>query len=148
MSIRRREWEPFIIDNLDAADMTAAALTEYDSQIFDMREFFVYTVIVDITASGSASGVATLSVKLISDLDLRTTVLDEFDLLTGIDTSTNTEKNLVVFGAGVSAAVKGNATLGTDLGAFKIAFRISLQLTVTTQATGTATAAVRMLAEG
>ena len=146
MSIKRREWDPPAIDNLNGADMTAAALVEYDSQIFDVREFFIYKVWVDITASGSASGVATLSAILFA-ANL-TTVLDEFDLLTGIDTSTDTEKNLVLFGAGAMAAVKGNATLGSNLGALKIAFHMRLQLTVTTQATGTATAAVRMLAEG
>ena len=147
MSINRREWDPPAIDNMNDADMTQIATTEIDSQIFIVREFFIFKVFIDISASGSISGVATLSVKLISDLD-GTTELDEFDLLTGIDTSTDATKNLVVFGAGVTAAKKGAATLGTNLGAFKIAFRMQLQLTVTTQATGTATAAVRMLAEG
>ncbi len=146
MSISRREYAPEQIENLRAADMTAIATTEYDSQIFKVEEFFVYKVWVDIAAAGSASGVATLSVLLYA-VNL-TTVLDEWDLLTGIDTSTDTEKNLVLFGAGISAGVKGNATLGLELATFKVNFNLQLQLTVTTQATGTATAAVRMLAEG
>lgn len=146
MSIKRREWSPEQINNLNGADMTALALVEYDSQIFKMAEHFVFQVWVDISAAGSASGVATLSVILYA-ADLLT-VLDEFDLLTAIDTSTDTEKNLITFGGGVTAARKGNATLGTNLAALKIAFNFQLQLTVTTQATGTATAAVRMLAEG
>ncbi len=146
MSINRREYAPEQIDNLNGADMTAVALVEYDSQIFKVLEFFIYKVWVDISAAASASGVATLSALLYA-ADL-TTVLDEWDLLTAIDTSTDTEKNLVLFGAGVTAGVKGNATLGTDLATFKLTFNMQLRLTVTTQATGTATAAVRMLAEG
>jgi hypothetical protein len=146
MSIKRREYAPEQIDNLRAADMTAVALVEYDSQIFRVEEFFVFKVWVDISAAGSASGVATLSVLLYA-AD-KTTVLDEWDLLTLIDTSTDTEKNLVLFGAGVAAAKKGNATLGALLLSFKVNFQMQLRLTVTTQATGTATAAVRMLAEG
>jgi len=146
MSIQRREYAPEQIDNLNGADMTAVALVEYDSQIFKVLEFFIYKVWVDISAAGSASGVATL-LAILYAADL-TTVLDEWDLLTGIDTSTDEEKNLVVFGAGVSAAKKGSATLGADLATLKVTFNMQLRLTVTTQATGTATAAVRMLAEG
>jgi hypothetical protein len=146
MSINRREYAPEQIDNLRAADMTAVALTEYRSQVFNVKEFFVYKVWVDISAAGSASGVATLSALLIAADG--STILDEWDLLTGIVTSTDTEKNLVLFGAGISSGVKGNATLGTLLATLKLTFNMQLELTVTTQATGTATAAVRMLAEG
>ena len=145
MSVKRREWTPEQIDNLNGADMQAAPAVTYDSQIFRVEQFFVFNVWVDIVQVGAgAVGDATLSLRSFAEDD---TLLDTWDLLTLIDTNTDAEKNLILFGAGVTATKKGNATLGSLLTSLKLGFRFQLRLTVTTTEDGTSSLAfVRMQA--
>ena len=146
MSIKRREYAPEQMGgDINGSDMQASATTEYDSRIFTVKEFFVYNVWVDIVQVGAGTvGAATLSVLSLTEDG---TLLDEWDLLTAIDTNTDLEKNLILFGGGVTAARKGNAGLGSELASFKLAFRMQLRLTVDVTEDGTSSFAfVRMQA--
>lgn len=142
--ITKRENTPFEL-KIENKDMQAVATTQYQSELLDVRQHFVYTAIVDITETGAPTvGAAKLFVRVISKD--KTTVLYEVDLVTGITTIVNGQRDVITFGAGVTAIVFGSGTIGPDADVFKTAERIRLVLEVTTQNDGTtSTASVTLL---
>lgn len=146
--ITQRELSPLAL-GIENVDMQAAAATEYESVLIDVRQFFIFTAIVNVTAVGPTTGDAQLKVQVFS-AD-KTTELFEVVLATAIDTqNTASPANVTLFGAGISAAVLGSAsgTIGADADVFKLAQFMKMVLEVTTQADGTSSVASVILMEG
>ncbi len=142
--ITKRELTPLELD-IENKDMKSVATTQFPSGVIDVRPFFVYTAIVDILETGApTAGDAKLFVRVISKDG--TTTLYEVDLATTITTQVNAQRDVITFGAGVTAVVFGSGILGVDANVFKHAERIQVVLEVTTQNDGTtSTASVTLL---
>lgn len=136
--------------DVSTVDLSAAATTEYPSGFIDVREFFIFTVIIDIieTTTTPATGDMTLRLEVLAKD--KSTVLYSIDMITLIDTSNNATQEVLVFGAGASADLSSSATgtLSADSDLFKQAEYIQLVLRVTTQADGDTAANVNLLLEG
>ncbi len=142
--ITKRELTPGELD-IENKDMQSAANTQFASGVIDVRPFFVYTAIVDILETGApTAGDAKFFVRVISKD--KTTTLYEVDLATTITTQVNAQRDVITFGAGVTAVVFGSGTVGADADVFKHAERIQVVLEVTTVNDGTtSTASVTLL---
>lgn len=136
--------------DVSTVDLSAAAAVEYPSGMIDVREFFIFTVIIDIieTTTTPATGDMTLRLEVLGKD--KSTVLWSDDILTLIDTSNNAQQEVLVFGAGASGKLHtaSSGTLSSDIDAFKQAEYIQLVLAITTQADGDTAANVNLLMEG
>lgn len=142
--ITKRENTPGEL-GIENVDMQSVATTQFASGVIDVRPFFVYTAIVDILETGApTAGAAKFFVRVISKD--KTTTLYEVDLATTITTQVNGQRDVITFGAGVTAIVFGSGTVGVAADVFKHAERLQVVLEVTTQNDGTtSTASVTLL---
>jgi hypothetical protein len=131
-------------------DLSAAAAVEYPSGMIDVREYFIFTVIIDIieTTTTAATGDMTLRLEVLAKD--KSTVLWMDDIVTLIDTSNNGTQEVLVFGAGASGLLHSGSTgtISADIDIFKQAEYIQLVLAITTQANGDTAANVNLLMEG
>jgi hypothetical protein len=129
---------------IETADLQTDA--NYTSNTLDVREAFVYTVIIDITETGSPSaGEFSLTIRC-TDEDGNTTY--EIDAVTAITSETNGGQTIFTWGSGNSATLSGNGTLASNLDVLKVFDFMEIELDVTTINNGTtSTAAVTLLLE-
>lgn len=136
--------------DVSTVDLTAAAAVEYPSGMIDVREYFIFTAIIDIieTTTTPATGAMTLRLEVLAK-DKSTVLWDE-DIITLIDTSNNGTQEVLVFGSGASGKLHSasTGTVSPDLDCFKTAEYIQLVLRITTQANGDTAANVNLLMEG
>lgn len=136
--------------DVSTVDLTAIATTEYSSGLIDIREFFIFTAIIDIieTTTTPATGTATLRLEVLAKD--KTTILWTDDLITLIDTSNNAQQEVLVFGAGASGKLHSasSGTISPDIDCFKTAEYIRLVVEITVQADGDTAANVNLLMEG
>ena len=137
---------------LDVAtvDLSAIATTEYPSGLLDVRQFFIFTLIIDIIETTTTPATGDMSVRLEVLAKDRAAILYKFDLITLIDTSNNAQQEVLVFGAGAAAKLKAasSGTLSPDADLFKQAEFMQLVLEITTSADGDTAANVNLLMEG
>ncbi|MCK5652764.1 MAG: hypothetical protein KAJ42_15345 [Gemmatimonadetes bacterium] len=131
-------------------DLTDIATTEYPSGMLDVRQYFIFTLIIDIIETTTTPATGDMSVRLEVLKKDKSTVLWLFDLLTAIDTSNNAQQEVLVFGAGAAAKLSSASSgiLSADADVFKQAEYMQLVLEITTQANGDAAANVNLLMEG
>ena len=149
MSRNTRHVEPLDLGlDHDTVDLTAVANTQYASGFIDIRQYFIFTAIIDVLETGSPNaGAFKLTLQVLAKD--KSTVLWQQDILTAIDSQTNASRTVLLFGAGASAAVSGSGTLGADADLFKVGEYIKLVIEVTTANDGTtSTAQLNLLMEG
>jgi hypothetical protein len=124
---------------IDAVDLTAAADTEYASELLDVSRAYAFFAIVDIAETGAPTvGDARLLVRLY-DKD-KTTLRYEMILLTGIQSDVDGNQVAVTWGYGLSpfsTDVAGGAVLSVDAEILKLAAYMRLVLEVVTANDGT-----------
>ena len=144
--ITKREVTPDDLGLVDLA-MDAVALTEYPAgQIQDCRKYFIFQAITQVSGVLGAAGDATLRLDFYAKD--KTTLIYQLDAATLLRTHTANDANVILFGAGATAAIFGNGTLGTSLAIAKIIFFMQPVVVVTTQADAASLMSVRLLMEG
>ena len=140
-----RRLTPFEL-SLDDATVDLQTSTQYTSPVLDVRESFVYTVIIDVTETGSpTAGEFTLTIRCV-DEDGNTTY--EVDAVTAITSQTNGGQTIFTWGSGNPATLSGNGTLGSNLDVLKVFDFMEIEIDVTTINDGTtSTGAVTLLLE-
>lgn len=153
MPRRKRHVEPLDFTtplDVSTVDLSAAVAVEYPSGLIDVREYFIFTAIIDIieTTTTPATGDVTLRLEVLAKD--KSTVLWQDDIITLIDTSNNGQQEVLVFGAGASGKLHSasSGTISADIDCFKTAEYIQLVLAITTQANGDTAANVNLLMEG
>jgi hypothetical protein len=146
--ITKRERIPLDLGLLDV-DMKAVAGTQYLSGVLDVRQHFNHLAIITIAETGTPTAGAAKVILQVLSKD-QSTVLYEIDLITAIDTQINLAKNILTFGAGLTAKLVNQAsaagTIGADIEIFKLAEYFKIGLEVVTQNDGTtSTASLRLL---
>lgn len=152
------QWEmtPSFLNMLDV-DLEQAAGVVATSPFLDLRGHFNYKLFVDISEVGSSLGDFKLTLEefapsQISDPEDEPTPIDSEDILTAIDSNTDGQKEVLLFGATIDPVVYSSgggtgATLGSNIARFKMLWIARLKLEITTQATATSsTASVRFYA--
>jgi len=133
---------------IETVDLTAIATTTYTSvpSPLDVREAFVYTVIIDVTETGAPTvGDFTLRIRC---TDRAGTTTYELDAVTAITSQTNGGQTIFTWGSGNAATLSGNGTLGSNLDVLKVFDFMEIELEVTTANDGTtSTADVTLLLE-
>lgn len=119
---------------IEDEDMKAAATTDYDGNVLDLRGYSVASihVVIDNTGGGS-NGLATLKYQRYDKSG--TAVGDEIDLLTSINTKAD-ENAVIRLGVGVTEEVLAG-TAGTNDGVAVPLGRFRLTLNVQEQNDGT-----------
>ena len=120
--------------------------TNYTSNVLDVREAFVYTVIIDVTETGSpGNGAFSLTIRC-TDRDGGTTY--ELDAVTAIDSQTNGSQTVFTWGSGNPATLHGSGTIADNVDILKVFDYMEIELDVTTANDGTtSTADVTLLLE-
>lgn len=140
-----RELKPADL-GINGVDMKALVATKYASGVLEVVKDFAWTLVIDITETGSpAAGVAKLTIDRY--LKNRTTIIDSLDLLTAIDTI-NQGQIRVAWGFGATALKTGSATLDSDSAILQMVAFMKVTLEVVTANDGTTcTADVTLFAE-
>lgn len=136
--------------DVSTVDLSAVATTEYPSGMIDVRDYFIFTAIIDIieTTTTPATGDMTLRLEVLAKD--KATALWTLDAITLIDTSNNAQQEVIVFGAGASGLglTANSGTISPDIDVFKQAEYIQLVVEITTSADGNTAANVNLLMEG
>jgi hypothetical protein len=150
-----RQWDmtPAFL-GLDAVDLKVTAGTKVNSPYLDLRNFFNYKMFVDVTNDTPTSGDFKVTLEEYAFDGSTFTLLDSSDILTAIDSATNGQKEILLFGATISEVLFSSgggtaATIGVSpiLQKYKMLFIARLVVEVTTIYVGTsASAAVRFQA--
>jgi hypothetical protein len=120
--------------------------TNYTSNNLDVRDAFVYTVIIDVTETGSpTAGEFSLTIRA---TDEDGTAIYELDAVTAITSQTNGGQTVFTWGSGNAATLNGNGTIASNVDILKVFEYMEIELDVTTVNDGTtSTAAVTLLLE-
>lgn len=149
---RSRHWamQPSFL-NMDGVNLKQAAAVVATSPFLDLRGFFNFKMIVNVTADTITTGAFKITLEEfdpsdILDSNASPTAILSADLLTGIDSTQNGQKEVLLFGATITPAKYSSgggtgATLGTNLERFSMIFVGRLKLEITTQASGTSASA-------
>jgi hypothetical protein len=131
---------------IETVDLTDTAGTKYSSNTIDVRNSFVYTVVIDVTETGSPStGDFKLTIRC---TDSAGTTTYEVDAVTAIDSQTSGSQTVFTWGSGTDPVVTGSGTLGSNLGVMKVFDYMEVVLEITTANDGTtSTADVILLLE-
>lgn len=133
-----RRLTPLELD-IQTADLTAVASTKYTSIVNDVKQAFVYTVIIDVTETGSpTAGDFKLIIRLTDSAGATTY---EVDAVTAITSQTNEGQTVFTWGSGNAATLAGNGTIGADVEVLKVFDYMEVELEVTTQNDGTTSTA-------
>ena len=132
--------------NINDVDLTDTAGTQYSSNTLDVREAFVYTVIIDVTETGApTAGDFKLTIRC-TDRDGATTY--EVDAVTAITSQVDGGQTVFTWGSGNTATLQGNGTVGSNLDVLKVFDFMEVVLEITTANDGTtSTADVTLLLE-
>lgn len=122
---------------LNAADMKAAATTQYSTGVLPAPRSFIFNAVIDIlNVGGGANGEAKLILEM---LDPDDNIIKTLDIVSAIPTNTadTTVQVDLIFGAGTTAALFGVGTLDADADKFKImnSFRMILEVVVANNGT-------------
>jgi len=148
--IGKRESTPNEL-GLENLAMDAVALTEYPATfLIDARKYFIFQAITTTSGVFGAAGTATLRLDFFSKKEDPTSPVLTYktELATALSTNTAAETNVILWGAGASAAIFGNGTLGTSLGVAKVVFFVQPVVVVTVQADAASLMSVRWNMEG
>ena len=93
-------------------DVNLKVTTDNNSKVFDVRQAFAFTAIIDITETGSpTTGTADLIVDIMTRDGATETLSHAIDV--GMDIKVNGLKEAVAWGHGITAAVISTGTKGT-----------------------------------